>query len=65
MSKKQHHEHSFTIKGWIQEGSPYLDIQVAHIKGTTIDDAIARFRQMFTKEVTVTDVHRIASRPQE
>jgi hypothetical protein len=53
--------HSFTVKGYIERGSPHISWSVNFIHAESIDSAIALARAMFTEVVMVSDVTRIMS----
>lgn len=54
--------HSFTVKGYIEQGSPHLAWSISHVQADTIDDALAKVREMFRDRVMISDVSRIISR---
>ncbi len=58
-------EHSFTINGWIEKGSPCISWSVSHIKAHSIEDALEVVYGMFTTPVIITDVHRIITQEKD
>lgn len=54
--------HSFTIKGFIERGSPHIAWSISFIDADSIEGAIKQVQGLFTEKVMVSDVTRIMSR---
>lgn len=67
MKQPKPKNHTFTVKGFIQRGSPHIHFELSFIDGDTIEEAIQAARNIFKKgePVSVSDVTRIISRSDE
>ena len=54
--------HSFTVKGYIERGSPYISWEISFIEADSIEEAISQVHGMFKEPVMISDVRRIISR---
>ena len=55
-------KHLFTVKGWIDRGTPSISWSISFIEGNSIDEAIVGVRKIFAEKVEITDVTRIITR---